>query len=257
MEKIRVGITGQSGFVGTNLYKRLKNVGENKYECIPFEDYFWKDETCLRNFVRQCDVIFHFACLVRSPIPGDVYDTNILLGNQLVNALIKEKVRPCVMFASSIQEFDESEYARCKRETRQQLSNWAKQHETGFAGLIFPNLFGPHARPNSHSFIATFCYKLTHNEQPQILVDNSVSLMYINNLIDQLLVAIDEIYISKFNKSIRFSPDFTMKVSRVLSILESFKTALFIEDKEPVLNTDAERALFETFTSYINYNHRK
>ncbi|WP_294556561.1 NAD-dependent epimerase/dehydratase family protein [uncultured Bacteroides sp.] len=252
MSKIKVGITGQSGFVGTNLYQRLVQLPD-KYECISFEDTYWQNEHVLRNFVKQCDVIFHFACLVRSPKSGAVYDTNIMLGNQLVNAMIMENVHPCILFASSIQEFDESEYARCKRETREQLSNWAKQHNTGFAGLIFPNLFGKFARPNSHSFIATFCYKLTHGEHPQVLVDNSVSLKFVDNLVQEMLVTLDQLWIEKFNKSVRFQPDFTMKVTKVLDILNSYKIQYLDKGKAPELKTDAEKFLFETFKSYIEY----
>lgn len=252
MNKLKIGITGQSGFVGTNLYNKLGDFPE-KYERIPFEDDFWKSEKSLRSFVRQCDVIFHFAALVRSPKPGAVYDTNIMLGNQLLNALIMEDVHPCLLFASSVQEFDDNEYARCKRETREQFSNWAKQHNSGFAGLIFPNLFGPLARPNSHSFIATFCYKLTHDEEPKVLVDNSVSLKYIGNLVEELIATVDDLYANKYNKSIRFQPDFTMKVSWVLRILSEFKQSYLIENKEPELRFDFENDLFTTFKSYINY----
>ena len=152
---IKVGITGQSGFVGTNLSEELLRHPE-KYDLVPFEDEFFQSEGALRKFVKQCNVILHLAALVRSPKKGDVYDTNIMLGNQLINAMIKEEVTPCVLFASSIQEFDDTEYGRCKHDTRIQLSRWAEFHQTGFAGMIFPNLFGPKAKPNSHSFIATF-----------------------------------------------------------------------------------------------------
>lgn len=252
MSIIKVGITGQSGFVGTNLYNKLKEHPE-KYECINFEDSYWQSEAKLREFVKQCDAIFHLACLVRSPKPGAVYDTNIMLGNQLVNALIMEDVHPCLLFASSIQEFDESEYARCKRETREQLSNWAKQHNTGFAGLIFPNLFGPLARPNSHSFVATFCYKLTHGEVPQILVDNNVSLKFIDNLLNEMLGHLDTLIGEKYNQSVRFQPDFTMKVSRVLDILTSYKDSCLNEGIIPEFKSEAEANLFTTFVSYKDY----
>lgn len=252
MSIIKVGITGQSGFVGTNLYNKLKEYPE-KYECILFEDSYWQSESKLREFVKQCDAIFHLACLVRSPKPGAVYDTNIMLGNQLVNAMIIEDVHPCLLFASSIQEFDESEYARCKKETREQLSNWAKQHNTGFAGLIFPNLFGPLARPNSHSFVATFCYKLTHGEVPQVLVDNNVSLKFIGNLLSEMLNHLDSLVEKKFNQSVRFQPDFTMKVSRVLEILTSYKESYFDGGKTPEFKSEAEANLFTTFRSYIEY----
>lgn len=249
---IKIGITGQSGFVGTNLSEELVK-HPDKYVLIPFKDEFFQDETDLRNFVKQCDVILHLAALVRSPKKGDVYDTNIMLGNQLINAMIKEEVAPCVLFASSIQEFDDTEYGRCKKDTRIQLSRWAEFHQTGFVGMIFPNLFGPKARPNSHSFIATFCYKLTHKEEPTVLVDNSVSLKFIGNLIQELLETIDSLYVEKYNKSIRYQPDFTMKVTKVLENLQRFKTDYLDNGKEPEIRTDAERYLFETFKSYVNY----
>ena len=252
MNKIKVGITGQSGFVGTNLFMELQKYPE-KYEPIPFEDEFFLDEKKLRAFVKQCDVVFHLAAKVRSPKPGDVYDTNIHLGNQLINAFIDEDVAPCVLFASSIQEFDDTEYGRCKHDTRVQLSNWAQQHNTGFVGMIFPNLFGPHARPNSHSFIATFCYKLTHGEEPQVIVDNNVSLKFIDSLLKELLKTIDELYVQKFNKSIRYQPDFTMKVSRVLCLLTSYRDSYLIKGVEPEISTETEKNLFTTFKSYINY----
>lgn len=254
MEKqiIKIGITGQSGFVGTNLSEELLR-HPDKYALIPFKDEYFQSKADLRSFVKQCDVILHLAALVRSPQKGDVYDTNIMLGNQLINALIQEKATPCLLFASSIQEFDDTEYGRCKHDTRIQLSRWAEFHQTGFVGMVFPNLFGPKARPNSHSFIATFCYKLTHNEEPTVLVDNNVSLKYIGNLIQELLDTIDSLYVEKYNKSIRYQPDFTMKVTKVLENLQRFKADYLEAGKEPVLNSDAERNLFETFKSYINY----
>ncbi len=249
---ISIGITGQSGFVGTNLSEELLR-HPDKYKLIPFEDYFFKSDEALRRFVKQCDVILHLAALVRSLKYGEVYDTNIMLGNKLINALIEEKVTPCLLFASSIQEFDDTEYGRCKRDTRVQLSRWAEFHQTGFAGMIFPNLFGPKARPYSHSFIATFCYKLIHKEEPTMLVDNSISLKFIYNLVQELIATINSLYVEKFNKSIRYQPDFTMKVTEVLLTLQRYKTDYLDRGVEPKLKNDAERNLFETFKSYINY----
>lgn len=248
---IRVGITGQSGFVGTHLFNAF--LQNSEFKCIPFEDEYFTNDEKLRNFVRSCDVIFHLAALVRSTVKGEVYDTNIKLGNLLINAMINERVAPCVLFASSIQEYDETEYGWCKRETREQLSTWAKRHNTGFVGMIFPNLFGPSARPNSHSFIATFCYKLTHGEQPVLLVDNSVSLKYIDNLVDELTKTAVELYNKRYNTTIKYQPDFTMKVSKVLSLLTSFKEDYLDNNIDPTLDTDAKRWLFDTFKSYIDY----
>lgn len=242
---LSVGITGQSGFVGTHLYEALGECPD-VFNRIPFEDAFFEDESKLRAFVKQCDVIVHLAALVRSPIEGEVYRVNMRLIDQLTSCMEQENVSPCLLFASSRQEGNGSEYGRCKQEGRIALSQWAKTHETGFAGLIFPNLFGPGARPNSHSFIATFCYKLTHGEEPQVLVDNTVPLKYIKNLIAELVVVIKETAENKTIHTVEFSPEYELKVTQVLSILNGFAVG-----NNP--HSQVERDLYETFVSYKNY----
>ena len=243
---ISVGITGQPGFVGTHLFNAL---GEHPgvFNRIPFEDAFFEDEAKLRSFVRQCDVIVHLAAMMRSPIEGEVYRVNMRLTHQLIDAMNAENVNPCVLFSSSIQEGNGSEYGRCKQEGRELLEKWAKDHHTGFIGLVFPNLFGLGARPNSHSFIATFCYKLTHGETPQVIVDNIVPLKYIGNLKKELLDIIEDVAKNKNSKTIHFAPEFSLKVTDVLNRLKGFMNGV-----EPV--DMADKALYETLQSYRNYD---
>lgn len=242
---ISVGITGQSGFVGTHLFEALGQ-HQDKFRRIPFEDAFFEDESRLRNFVKQCDVIVHLAAMMRSTIEGEVYKVNMRLVHQLTDAMEVENVAPCLLFSSSIQEGNGSEYGRCKQEGRELLELWAKSHKTGFVGLVFPNLFGPGARPNSHSFIATFCYKLTHGETPHVFVDNTVPLKYIGNLKNELLEIIEEVACNKDIRTIQFEPEYALKVTDVLSRLSGF-----INGKEP--KDEADRALYETLISYTTY----
>ncbi len=242
---ISVGITGQPGFVGTHLYEAL-GLHPAKFRRIPFEDVFFEDESKLRAFVKQCDVIVHLAAMMRSPIEGEVYKVNMRLVHQLIDAMEAEKVSPCLLFSSSIQEGDGSEYGRCKQEGRELLENWAKAHNTGFVGLVFPNLFGPGARPNSHSFIATFCYKLTHGETPQVLVNKTVPLKYIGKLKIELLKIIDNVALNKDIRTIQFEPEYALKVTDVLNRLNGF-----VKGREP--EDEADRALYETLMSYNSY----
>lgn len=247
---IKIGITGQSGFVGTHLYNYFKK--KTEYLVIPFENSFFKEEKKLRNFVKKCDVIIHLAAMMRSPKKGDVYDTNMKLVSLLIDAIEKEKVIPSIIFSSSIQEGNGSEYGRCKEDGRNKLYNWALEHQCGFVGVLFPNLFGPGATPNSHSYIATFCYKLIHNEIPQILVDDLIPLKYIGNVlpeIEHFVVCLNQnkILINK----IELKPDFYLKVSETLSILEKFKKQYMEGGIKPSITNNSEKYLFETFKSYI------
>lgn len=248
---IDVGITGQSGFVGTHLYETLLSQ-KGKYNVIPFEDAFFEDERGLRNFIRQCDVVVHLAAMMRSPIEGEVYRTNMGLIHQVLNAMEAEQVTPSILFASSIQENNGSEYGRCKLEGRRLLAEWAKKHDTGYGGMILPNLFGPGARPNSHSFIATFCYQLTHDEEPKVLVDNSVSLKYIDRVIACMIPIVDDVYVNHSISDIVFESDYQMKVTEILKILDKFKEAEG-KGKIPGLIGQVEKDLYTTYESYKKY----
>lgn len=249
---IFVGITGQSGFVGTHLFNALGKQPK-KYQCIPFEDCFFENEAKLRNFVKQCDVIVHLAAMMRSSIEGMVYETNMRLVHRLINACDKENLAPAIIFASSIQEDNDSEYGRCKQEGRQLLMKWAKSHRTGFGGMIFPNLFGPLARPNSHSFIATFCYRLTHGEEPKVLVDNTIGLKYIDSLLAELIPMLEDVCVNMSIQNKIVEADYLLKVTEVLSILIRFRETYIDKGEMPVLNTQAEKDLFETFAAYKDY----
>ena len=65
---IRVGITGQPGFVGTHLYNVL-GLSPDEFLRIPFEDFYFQSEDKLRSFVRECDVIVHLAAMTVIRIP--------------------------------------------------------------------------------------------------------------------------------------------------------------------------------------------
>lgn len=157
---ICVGITGQSGFVGTHLYNTL-GLFPDKYKRIPFEDAYFQSQNTLRDFVKQCDVIVHLAAMNRHPDPQILYETNIRLVRDLIAAMEAESVSPHVLFSSSTQEERDNEYGLSKREGRALLEEWAEKNRANFIGMVVPNVYGPFGRPNYNSFIATFAYKHT------------------------------------------------------------------------------------------------
>ena len=114
---IKIGITGQAGFVGTHLYNELGLLTDD-FVRIPFQDSFFSEEQRLRDFVKQCDVIVHLAAMNRHSDSQVIYKTNLRLVNQLIAAMEAEKVTPHVLFSSSSQEERDNEYGRSKREGR-------------------------------------------------------------------------------------------------------------------------------------------
>ena len=92
---LKVGITGQPGFVGTHLFNTL-NLFKDKFETIPFEDSYFADNEKLSHWVTQCDVIVHLAAMNRHHDPDVIYKTNIGLVQQLIDTMEKTASTPHV-----------------------------------------------------------------------------------------------------------------------------------------------------------------
>lgn len=250
---IRIGITGQPGFVGTHLYNTL-GLFPDKYRRIFFEDAYFQSPDTLKNFVRQCDVIVHLAAMNRHPDPQVLYETNLRLVHELIAAMEAEKVTPYVLFSSSTQEERDNEYGRSKREGRALLEKWAQRNHASFTGMVVPNVYGPFGRPNYNSFIATFAYKLTHGERPEILQDALVNLIYVGSLVKHIISKIDKVTGLKNNCIERdvVPFDFEKKVTEILHLFEYFKEIYLDQGIIPALKDQNELNLFNTFRCYID-----
>jgi UDP-2-acetamido-2,6-beta-L-arabino-hexul-4-ose reductase len=245
---IRIGITGQSGFVGTHLFNFL-GLQENVVR-VSFDDSFFQDELLLRSFVKQCDVVVHLAAMNRHNDPEVLYQTNILLVKKLIEAMVYEEVLPHVIFSSSTQEERDNKYGQSKKEGRGLLANWATENGASFTGMVVPNVFGPFGNPYYNSVIATFSHQLTHNEQPKIEVDGTLKLIYVGELVAEIWKIINQ----RLSSSI-FSIANTaeLKVSEILVKLENFKSQYFENGMFPLISNTFELNLFNTFRSYMDH----
>ena len=123
---MRVGITGQDGFIGTNLFNSL-NTAKNIFETIPFEDAFFLDHNSLETWVTKCDVIVHLAAMSRHADSKVLYNTNINLANKIIAAIDKTNSKPHIIYTSSIQEECDTEYGKSKKESRLMFKNWSEK----------------------------------------------------------------------------------------------------------------------------------
>jgi UDP-2-acetamido-2,6-beta-L-arabino-hexul-4-ose reductase len=248
---LKVGITGQAGFIGTHLYNFL-NLKKEEIITVPFEDSYFENEDKLKGFVTSCDAIVHLAAMNRHGDPQVIYDTNLRLVRHLITVMEATSSRPHILFSSSTQEERDNLYGKSKRDGRILFEQWAEKNNAGFTGFVIPNVFGPFGNPYYNSVIATFCHQLTHNEQPKIAVDASLQLIYVNELVElfyKKIIAPDRI-----KGAMRFDVQYTSQkmVSELLLSLESFKKVYFEEHSFPELNSVFELNLFNTFRSYID-----
>ena len=251
---MKIGITGQTGFIGTHLYNFL-GLQEN-VERIPFEDKYFDSEETLNNFVSQCDIIVHLAAMNRHGDPQIIYDTNINLVENLISACETTNSKPHILFSSSTQEENDNLYGKSKKDGRLLFEQWALKSHAKFTGFIIPNVFGPFGNPYYNSVVATFCHQLTHNEQPEIHVDGELKLIYVGELIKEFYKKIQDkskkIKKDKVVETYEIPYTSTHKVSEILSLLKSYKEIYFEKGTFPDLTNAFERNLFNTFVCYID-----
>lgn len=247
---MRVGVTGQSGFIGYHLTNYL-SLKKDEIELISFDKSFFSDTEKLRDFVLECDVVVHLAGMNRGS-DEEIYDCNLRLASQLVRTFEECHATPYVIFASSAQEDRENSYGRSKKDATNLFIDWAVRNSAQFTSLIIPNVFGPFCKPFYNSVVATFCFQLTHNQEPKVEIDAVLRLIFINDLVEYIYNVVK-------NPSDKFKvyppANAEVCVSEVLFKLNKFKDIYLKDHIIPVLSNYFDVCLFNTFRSYIDSDH--
>ncbi|MHB9139845.1 MAG: NAD-dependent epimerase/dehydratase family protein, partial [Victivallaceae bacterium] len=245
--RVRVGITGQSGFIGTNLCDFLGQ--QQDIERIPFAREYFTEEAVLQRFVSECDVIVHLAAISRHADGQLMYDTNMRLERQLIAAMEAMNVKPHVLFASTTHESKDSLYHASKRDGRRLLEEWSMRNGGKFTCMLMPNTFGPFGKPFYNSVVSTFCYQVANGETPEIMVDAPMQLIYINDLCREFY----QVITGKITGGLCYPKHGAeKKVSEILATLQRLKP-LCQSQSAPLRHSDEfENALFNTLKFYID-----
>ncbi|MGO3181912.1 MAG: polysaccharide biosynthesis C-terminal domain-containing protein [Aequorivita sp.] len=250
MEKIKIGITGQNGFIGSHLKNTLEFLYDN-FELVNFEKNYFRQPNKIEVFVKECDVIVHLAGLNRHVDKKVIYQTNIDLAERLINACKVTNAKPHILFSSSTQEERDNPYGKSKKAAHQLFLKWAQKEKASFTGLIIPNVFGPFGKPNYNSVVATFCHQLTHGEQPKIDVDGDLRLIYVSELVDIIIKQINTP--EEHSETFKVSHTSELKVSELLEKLSFFKVNYLENGIIPDLSETLDRNLFNTYLCYIDF----
>ena len=246
---IKVGVTGSNGFIGWHLCRTLK-LDINKFELIEFKRDWFNQNINLDSFVSKCDIIVHLAGLNRHSEENAIYNTNIGLAERLVDSFKRTGFKGQIIFSSSIQEERNNTFGNSKKAARELFANWASKSNATFHGVLIPNVFGAFGVPFFNSVVSTFCHQLVNNEFPKIETDAKLNLIYINDLVKNIV----ELFDTESNDNIIIDHTDSFKVSQILELLITFKNKYFVNGQIPGFNNQFEINLFNTFRSYFNYN---
>ena len=250
---IKVGITGNNGFIGSHLNNFL-STKLNEIELINFRRNYFDEDTKLQSFVSSCDIIIHAAAINRHEDEQFIYNTNITLTHKLINACKFTESRPKFIFCSSTQETKDNLYGKSKKDSKKDLEDWASENSGEVLSLIIPNVFGPFAKPNYNSFIATFSTQLINGENSKINC-NEVKLIYVNDLSK---IIYNEIINKKAEtiRSFNIPHTSSRKVSEIYKLLKDYKLQYFDNGQLPKVHINSfELDLFNTFRSYISKDY--
>jgi UDP-2-acetamido-2,6-beta-L-arabino-hexul-4-ose reductase len=246
----KILIAGIDGFIGKNLYARLRGRKDIIILKLRSDD---KLES-LHSALQQCDWIFHLAGVNRPKLDSEFEIINTGLTQTIVEYLLEIQRTPSIVFSSSAQATKNTPYGISKKRSEELLINYSEQSSAKVFLNRFPGVFGKWCKPNYNSVVATFCYNISHNLDVTINdKDKSLSLIYIDEIIDSWIDLL------KNNNSIHEKEKFFYQSGKIyhiklgelaetISKFREIRENLFIPD----LNNQLTKYLYSTYLSYLS-----
>ena len=238
---MKVLVTGSTGFIGKHLTLALRNAGHTVYE-------FNSKVGDLKELTKDCEFVFHFAGVTRPE--NEDYSPNYTLVNDLLNALESNNNKCPIMLASSFWATTDHPYGVSKKRAEDILNAYGK--ETGAKVHIYRlcNIFGPGARYNYCSVVATWCHNLSHNIE--CTIDDptkEIQLLYIDDLVDSMLSLL-----MTNEPSMPFTVRTTLGdlYSQLIQIRNTVNNGYMLEAREEVGDEFISK-LYSTYLYYIGY----
>lgn len=155
---MKVLITGARGFLGAHLVKEISKIPN-----ITLLTYCRDDEKQnLFTKLTEADFIFHLAGVNRSSNKNDFITSNVNLTFDIVDFLHKKNIKTPIYFSSSVHSGCNSEYGESKLKAENLL---LCLESIGSRVTIdrLVRIFGPGAKPNYNSVVATLCYSVAND----------------------------------------------------------------------------------------------
>jgi UDP-2-acetamido-2,6-beta-L-arabino-hexul-4-ose reductase len=244
--RIRIGITGSSGFIGWHLQCSLHN--DETIDIIEANEDTFANSSSLDDFVSKCDVIVHLAGMNRGD-DAELFNTNVSLCKRLIEACDTVGQNPHIIFASSTHECRDTAYGRSKRISSEMFMQWERESGGRFTNLVLPNAFGEHGKPFYNSVVATFCYQLAEGDKPEIIEDQVIELIYIQDVTRTILEIANSGLVGEIKP-----PGTSLRVSSLLGKLKEFSN-LYGQGIVPSFEDDFDVGLFNTYRSFLFPNN--
>ncbi len=246
MQDRNILITGSEGFIGKNLYYRLKESGFTQI-------YGWDKQNSiaeLYDYLTKANTVFHLAGVNRPENISEFDEINSGLTATIVHYLVKIKKTPQIIFSSSTQVALDNPYGKSKRGAEELLKRYSE--ETGATVTVYrlTNVFGKWSRPNYNSVVSTFCHNIANGLSIEIHDKNKeLELVYIDDVVKSFVSQLANIkkngFIIKTGE-----PTYSITLGQLAELVTSLRNSrhdLVLSDfSDPFI-----KKLNSTFLSYL------
>lgn len=252
-----IAITGDKGFIGSNFTDFLRNKNGMEIRLFDAEKYSLLEKESLKDFVKDVDLIVHFAGVNRGS-DKEVFEGNVFLAYNIISAVKDYNPKAALFYISSIQAEErlESPYGASKRLAELMLENFSRKFNLWIGVFRLSNVFGQGCKPFYNSVVATFCYQLANNQNLTINpASQKYNFIYVQDVIDIIFDRIVNLKNNKkfFLEEVRSKNNLT--VSDLADLIKNFKKGekSDIIKKEMNVSEKFYNDLKETYNSYLNY----
>jgi len=205
----------------------------------------------LVDLVARADAVFHVAGVNRPIDESDFERVNAGLTEDLCQAVQRAGNDPVLVLASSAQALTDSPYGRSKRHGERLIEEFAVG---GGRAVVFrlPNVFGPGARPNYNSVVATFA----HNAVRGIPLDihdpsREISLVYVHDVAAAMVDVLEAPPVAGRAEYRDVAPVMRLTLKELAQVFLRFRASRE-NAAVPDVSGAFERQLYATYLSYLD-----
>lgn len=244
----QVIVTGASGFIGSNLAKRLETQKDLVVQRFSRE----ASDAVLAEALAKTDAIFHLAGVNRPQSPREFEAGNAGLTTRICNILQRIQHTPTIIFSSSIHATTDTPYGESKRKAEEILVDHATATASPVAIFRLPNVFGKWSRPFYNSVVATFCHQRARNLSIDISdPGRKLQLAYIDDVVDCFVAELHGA--SSGPRHCSVAPVYEVSLAELADRIESIRTSrtnLML----PNLKDPLTKKLYATYLSHLPEN---
>jgi UDP-2-acetamido-2,6-beta-L-arabino-hexul-4-ose reductase len=239
-------ITGSEGFIGKNLKVRLLESVNMKV----FTFDRGTDLDTLDAFLSVSDFVIHLAGENRPKSIEDYMRTNHGLTEILISKIKKIKRIIPIIFTSTTQVNNDTEYGRSKSAAEKSLLKFSSETLNPVYIYRLPNVYGKFSKPNYNSVVSTFCVNEINGVVSSIIDPNkTINLLYIDDFVYQITSQIN----TGINRTEIINNFKNIHKISVIDLYESVKKVKYIHDSNLILSDESIflKNLYATYLSFL------